>query len=73
MVVSPAQWRRNFTPDAPLLERHRGVVIPGQGVLDADPDRVAAVVNALLSAGARHQALGLKLVKVNEIYAYLIT
>ncbi len=60
VIVSPARWRRNFAGGAPLVVRHGGVDIRGRGVLDADPDHVAAVANGLLSAGISQRALGLK-------------
>jgi hypothetical protein len=58
-VVTPARWRANFAGGAPMTMRHRGVDVPGRGVLDTDPERVADVVARLLAAGEPPRAFAL--------------
>jgi hypothetical protein len=61
VFLSPYRWQHNFTGGAPLTVRHGGVDLQGRGVLAADPDHVAEVVNGLLADGTAQRRLGLKL------------
>src|SRR3954447_24411662 len=41
LVVTPAQWRLNFSGGAPAELRHRGKTLRRTGTLVADPNAVA--------------------------------
>ncbi len=67
VIISPFPWRHNFKGGAPLLVRHGGVDIQGQGVLDADTVHIAAAVNQLMADGTPGRALGLKVVTGHQV------
>ncbi len=67
VIISSFPWRHNFKGGAPLVVRHGGVDIQGQGVLDADTEHVAAAVNELLAHGTPGRALGLKVIPGHQV------
>ena len=72
-VVTPARWRANFAGGAPLRMRHSGVEVPGQGVLETDPERVADVVGRLLDRGEPPRAFALKFAAGHRLTAADVT
>ena len=59
-VVTPARWRVNFAGGAPMTMHHAGVDVPGQGVLETDPQVVADVMGRLMDHGESPRAFGLE-------------
>jgi hypothetical protein len=72
-VVTPARWRANFAAGAPLGIRHRGVHVPGTGLLETDPRVVADVMNRLLDRGEPARAFALKLPAGHRLSAADVT
>ena len=61
IVLTPAGWRANFVDEAPVSVRWRGRRHAYLGTLDADPDNVAAAINAMLSTGTTARGLALRI------------
>jgi hypothetical protein len=72
-IVTPARWRANFAGGAPLRMRHSGVEVPGQGVLQTDPEVVADVVGRLLAQGEPARAFALKIAPGHRLTAADVT
>jgi hypothetical protein len=72
-VVTPARWRANFAGGAPMQMRHSGVEVPGEGVLETDPEMVAGVMNRLLARGESPRAFALKIPAGHRLTAADVT
>ena len=59
VVLSPAPWRANFAPSAPVVVHHRGRSQDMTGTLVSDPAEVARYIDALLVGGTPARQIGL--------------
>jgi hypothetical protein len=73
VVVTPAKWRANFTGGHVASVRWKGTRADYVGTLQADPDVVAEVINALLNAGTSPRSLALRIAAGHTVSAADVT
>jgi hypothetical protein len=61
IVLTPAPWRANFTPSAPVVVHHRGRALDMTGTLVSDPAEVARYIGTVLLGGTPARQIGLQI------------
>lgn len=67
LVVTPAQWRRNFAGGHPTIVHHGGRSSRQIGTLVEEPDEVAAILRSMTEAGFSLRRVGIRAPSVRPI------